>query len=78
MVAQIMETASLNGHGIVAQVDDVTVDQAVTSAEKALVNAAFTEVTATDVLGAMSMFGLVLAEVADDASISNLKDCSKL
>jgi len=73
-----METASSNGLGSVAAVDDATVDQVATSAEKVLVTAVSGEVTATDVLGAASTFGLINVAVADDASSTKLKDCSKL
>jgi len=60
-----METASSNGHGTVAQVDAVTVEEA--DAGKVLETAAFMEVIATDVPGAMSMFSLTFVEAVDDA-----------
>merc|ERR1712079_146278 len=70
-VVQTTETASSNGHGTVAQVDAVTVEEAV--AGKVLETAAFMEVTATDVPGAVSMFSLTFVEAADDAKC--IKEC---
>jgi len=70
MVVQTTETASSNGHGTVAEVDDVTVEEARTNAEKVLVTAAFMEVTATDVRGAVSTFGLMSVEAADGANFT--------
>merc|ERR1711915_878972 len=72
------ETASSNGHGNVVAVDDATVDQVATSAEKVLVTAVSGEVTATDVLGAVSTFGLINVAVADDASFTKLKRLFKI
>lgn len=75
MDVQIMETASSNGRGIVAQVDAVMVKAI--SAEKVPVNAAFMGVTVTDVRGAMNTFGLPFAEAADDVSFTK-KFCPEL